>query len=55
MNPDRRLITQPGFPGLPTSGLDTVLIGFHPVSKYALCAATYPFKCLMVWVAVMSK
>jgi hypothetical protein len=55
MNFDRRLITQPGFHGVPPSGLDTALIGFHPVFQYALCASTNPFKCLVALVAGMSK
>jgi hypothetical protein len=31
MNLDQRLITQPGFHGVPPGGLDAALIGLHPV------------------------
>jgi hypothetical protein len=34
MNLDQRLITQPGFHGVPPSGVNAALIGFHPVFQY---------------------
>jgi hypothetical protein len=47
MNLDQRLITQPGFHGVPPGGLDAALIGLHPCFQYGLCAAANPLKSLM--------
>ncbi|HUB67119.1 MAG TPA: hypothetical protein VL981_06515 [Candidatus Methylacidiphilales bacterium] len=47
MNLDQRLVTQPGFHGVPPGGVNTALIGLHPVLQYGFGAATYPLKSLM--------
>jgi len=47
MNLDQRLVTQPGFHGVPPGGMNAALIGLHPCLQYGLCVATYPLKSLM--------
>jgi hypothetical protein len=44
MNLAQRLVTQPGFHGVPPGGVNAALIGLHPVFQYGLGAITYPLK-----------
>jgi len=47
MNLDQRVITQPGFHGVPPGGMNAALIGLHSCLQYGLGVATNPLKSLM--------